>query len=59
MLAYIPRTATDALQKIARYYPIVSLTGPRQAGKTTLLRETRYDQHIYIYHQTKKLINFY
>lgn len=34
----IPRHITDHLRELCRYYPILSLTGPRQAGKTTLLR---------------------
>lgn len=34
----IPRKLTSQLKEIAQYFPIISLTGPRQAGKTTLLR---------------------
>lgn len=34
----IPRLLTPHLQELTKYYPIISLTGPRQAGKTTLLR---------------------
>lgn len=33
------RTLTRALQQKARSYPIVVVTGPRQSGKTTLVRE--------------------
>ena len=36
----IPRQATDTLQSLARGYPILALTGPRQAGKTTLAQST-------------------
>lgn len=32
------RTAADILQKSAHDYPVVTLVGPRQAGKTTLSR---------------------
>ncbi len=32
------RTAADILQKSANEYPVVTLVGPRQAGKTTLCR---------------------
>ena len=32
----IPRTAADSLQRLARGFPVVALTGPRQSGKTTL-----------------------
>lgn len=34
----IPRTAFDTLQRLARGFPILALTGPRQSGKTTLAR---------------------
>lgn len=32
----IPRTASASLQRLAKGFPIVALTGPRQSGKTTL-----------------------
>lgn len=34
----IPRHATPRLLELAKYYPIVAITGPRQSGKTTLAR---------------------
>lgn len=34
----IPRIATSALQRLAKGFPIVTLTGPRQSGKTTLAK---------------------
>jgi len=34
----IPRIAQDLILKLARGFPIVAITGPRQAGKTTLAR---------------------
>ena len=34
----IPRTALSTVQRLARGFPIVALTGPRQSGKTTLAR---------------------
>jgi predicted AAA+ superfamily ATPase len=34
----IPRDLSSALRKVAKGYPVVSITGPRQAGKTTLSR---------------------
>lgn len=36
----IPRELAPLLQSVARQYPIVTLTGPRQSGKTTLVRAT-------------------
>ena len=34
----IPRTALSTVRRLARGFPIVALTGPRQSGKTTLAR---------------------
>ncbi len=36
----LQRTLRTALLKAARNYPVVTVTGPRQSGKTTLLRES-------------------
>ncbi|HMQ49366.1 MAG TPA: AAA family ATPase [Saprospiraceae bacterium] len=35
----IPRKLAAHLQELGKYFPIISLTGPRQAGKTTLLQQ--------------------
>lgn len=32
----IPRQATKELEKLAKGFPVISITGPRQSGKTTL-----------------------
>jgi hypothetical protein len=37
-MRYIPRLLDKELQKAARHFPALILTGPRRAGKTTLLR---------------------
>lgn len=42
----IPRLMADTLLAAAKEYPVVTLTGPRQAGKTTLVRAT-FPQHQY------------
>ena len=34
----IRRTLEPTLLKLAQQYPVVTLTGPRQSGKTTLVR---------------------
>ena len=34
----IPRQATDTALRLARGFPILAITGPRQSGKTTLAR---------------------
>lgn len=36
----IPRTIQPVLSRLAKAYPVVTVTGPRQAGKTTLCRST-------------------
>ena len=42
----IPRHLQPFLRKAARQYPVVSLTGPRQSGKTTLARQA-FPRHRY------------
>lgn len=39
-MKYIPRLVTPVLRRAARDFPAVILTGPRRAGKTTVLRKT-------------------
>lgn len=38
-MRFIPRAIAGELRKAARHFPAVILTGPRRAGKTTLLRK--------------------
>ncbi len=40
----ITRKLADRLLQLATYYPVVAVTGPRQAGKTTLCRATFPDK---------------
>lgn len=42
----IQRALEPALKDVARQYPVVTLTGPRQSGKTTLVREA-FPGHAY------------
>ncbi len=42
----IPRTLASLLEKSANQYPIVTVTGPRQSGKTTLVRSV-FGRHDY------------
>jgi len=45
---YIKRTLETVLERAAREFPAVVLTGPRQSGKTTLLKHRFGDTHRYV-----------
>jgi hypothetical protein len=39
-MRYTPRELASVLQRAARHFPAIVVTGPRRAGKTTLVRRT-------------------
>lgn len=43
----ISRVLAEKLKKDAQSYPVVTVTGPRQSGKTTLVRDT-FGEHDYV-----------
>jgi predicted AAA+ superfamily ATPase len=43
-MSLIQRDAAETLRRLARGFPIVAITGPRQAGKTTLARQIFADK---------------
>lgn len=43
----IPRHLEPIIRKAASHYPVVTLTGPRQSGKTVLVRHT-FGSHAYV-----------
>ena len=43
----IARQIENHLRKLAKMYPVVTITGPRQSGKTTLAKVV-FPQHKYI-----------
>ena len=44
---YIERDITPHLQRVMKLFPVVTVCGPRQAGKTTLLRHL-YPEYEYV-----------
>jgi hypothetical protein len=44
---YIERRITGYIKKMLKKFPVVTLTGPRQSGKTTLLRSAFGDYKYY------------
>lgn len=38
-MEYIPRKITPAIERGAKYFPVIVVTGPRQSGKSTLCRK--------------------
>lgn len=42
---WINRTITAKIRQLAEEFPVITLTGPRQSGKTTLCRELFPDYH--------------
>lgn len=45
---YLKRAIEDKLKENMKHYPVILVTGPRQVGKTTLLKEISKDTHQYI-----------
>ncbi|MEM8586115.1 MAG: ATP-binding protein [Bacteroidota bacterium] len=54
MKSFVDRGLTRHLREVGQYFPIISLTGPRQAGKTTLLREM-YPDYKYVSFENPKI----
>ncbi len=47
-MVYIHRALETVIQRAARDFPVVVLTGPRQSGKTTLLKRVFKNSHAYV-----------
>lgn len=49
---YITREIEEQVRKLSGYYPVVTVTGPRQSGKTTLIRHL-FPDHSYFNLETR------
>ncbi len=54
MKTFIKRNIESRIKEYIRIFPSVSLTGPRQCGKTTVLRETLGKEYAYVSLDDKK-----
>ncbi len=46
-LKYIQRDIEATIEEAAKYFPVITITGPRQSGKTTLIRHIFPNLHYY------------
>lgn len=46
-LKYIQRDIEATIEEAAKYFPVITVTGPRQSGKTTLIRHIFPNLHYY------------
>ena len=53
----IPRNAATLIQRMAKGFPVVALIGPRQSGKTTLVREL-FSEKAYVSLENPDLLEF-
>ncbi len=47
-MKYVNRSIENKLKKAARQFPALIVTGPRQSGKTTLLKHLFSNTHTYV-----------
>src|SRR5262245_22176362 len=57
-MTYIHRIAEASLKRYLKVFPVVGLTGPRQSGKSTLLKHTLPDYKYVTFDDTKNILAF-
>lgn len=45
---YIQRTLEQSIRRLAQFYPVLLITGPRQVGKTTVLKNCDKENRTYV-----------
>lgn len=45
---YIKRTLEQSIQQLSQFYPVILITGPRQVGKTTVLKNCEAEKRTYV-----------
>ena len=58
-MKYIPRQIEKPLREYLKIFPAVSLTGPRQSGKSTMLREMFENQYTYVSFDDPLTLDFF
>lgn len=53
----IKRTLSGHIRKLSKKFPVISVTGPRQSGKTTLLRMT-FPEYTYVSLENPDVLDF-
>lgn len=57
-MIYTPRVAEVSLRRYLKSFPVIGLTGPRQSGKSTLLRHTLPDYRYVTFDDPKNILFF-
>ncbi len=57
-MKYIPRILQKKLSEYLSIFPVVGITGPRQSGKSTMLKKTLKNKYRYVTFDDYKTINF-
>ena len=57
-MTFIPRLLEKQVREYLSLFPAVSITGPRQSGKSTFLKETFGDRYQYVTFDDPKVFHF-